>query len=379
MDLSYRSLYHFWEYPSIVLDKEFAFNLDSDVMAAYQQLMRNYRPGDKISLFGFSRGAYIARALAEMIHKVGLVPKKKASWASFAYSLYLRDVDDRWHKSFAKLRKKCDPIKVNIDFVGVWDTVSSVGDVIPRTLPFTRSNTSIRVFRQALALHERWARLQPKFSEFDAQNDQDRTDVQEVWFAGSHCGTFSTPLSVSFSEWAYFFFTLTTDVGGCSFPNRTPHHLGRIPLRWMVRECFWANTGIQFDAEQLRDIGLDPASLYPIVVERPSPLQPRCYHFNTAARRVPTASEEEHDVRDALSPMHDQLAVFAPLWWLMEFNPMRRRIPIGPPSEWRWGSAEAVRMTLPRGFFIPEHHSRFYVHPSVSIRQQAKYLREGRF
>lgn len=32
--------------------------------------MQNYRKGDRICLFGFSRGAYTARALAGMVHKV---------------------------------------------------------------------------------------------------------------------------------------------------------------------------------------------------------------------------------------------------------------------------------------------------------------------
>ncbi|KAI1797998.1 hypothetical protein LXA43DRAFT_978230 [Ganoderma leucocontextum] len=311
--------------------------------------MYYYRPGDKISLFGFSRGAYTARALAEMIHT------EKARWAPWAYSLYfyLGDVDDGWHKSFAQFQNKCNPMKVDIDFVGVWDSMSSVGDVIPRTLPFTRSNTSIPP--GTLALHERRARLHPKFYEFSTHNAQleDRTDTQEVWFAGSHC-----------------------DVGGCAVPEDTPHSLGRIPLRWMVRECFRANTGIQFDAEELRSIGLDPTSLYPVVKERPSPLQPHYHHFHTVAPRITTASEEEHDVRDALSPMHDQLAVYAPLWWVMEFNTTWRRIPVGPPSEWNEGSEKTVRMKQPRGLFTPKDHFRFYVHPTVYTRKQAKHPRE---
>ena len=136
------------------------------------------------------------------------------------------------------------------------------------------------------------------------------------------------------------------DVEGCAVPEGTaPHSLGRISLRWMVRECFRMNTGIQFQAEELRNIGLDPASLYPVVKERPHPLQPRYSHLTTVAPPAPIASEEEHDVRDALAPMHDQLAVFSPLWWAMELNPMRRslRVPIGPPSEWEEGSGKTAR------------------------------------
>jgi hypothetical protein len=40
--------------------------------------------------------------------------------------------------------------------------------------------------------------------------------------------------------------------------NRTRHTLARIPLRWMVRECFEAKTGLIFDMKQLREkVGLD--------------------------------------------------------------------------------------------------------------------------
>lgn len=47
-----------------------------------------------------------------------------------------------------------------------------------------------------------------------------------------------------------------SDVGGGSVKNDTPHALARIPLRWMVRECFRCHTGIMFDAVMLQQIGL---------------------------------------------------------------------------------------------------------------------------
>ena len=56
---------------------------------------------------------------------------------------------------------------------------------------------------------------------------------------------------------------LPTDVGGGSVPDTEKHSLARIPLRWMIREVFRTNTGIRFHAELLKDIGLDPASLWP--------------------------------------------------------------------------------------------------------------------
>ena len=48
-------------------------SFDLHVMAGYRFLMRYYTPGDDIYFFGFSRGAYTARFLAEMLDHVGLL------------------------------------------------------------------------------------------------------------------------------------------------------------------------------------------------------------------------------------------------------------------------------------------------------------------
>ncbi|KAI0078128.1 hypothetical protein K474DRAFT_1581011, partial [Panus rudis PR-1116 ss-1] len=55
---------------SKILDEMFATNLSSHIKAGYAFLMQNYTYGDKICIFGFSRGAYTARALAGMVQKV---------------------------------------------------------------------------------------------------------------------------------------------------------------------------------------------------------------------------------------------------------------------------------------------------------------------
>jgi uncharacterized protein (DUF2235 family) len=54
-------------------DSMFGTSLAEHVMGGYKFLMRYYRVGDEIYLFGFSRGAYTARFLAEMIDHVGLL------------------------------------------------------------------------------------------------------------------------------------------------------------------------------------------------------------------------------------------------------------------------------------------------------------------
>lgn len=74
--------------------------------------------GDKICLFGFSRGAYTARALAGMLHKVGLLPAHNNQQVPFAYKMYMRTDELGWKQSTAF--KKAFSIDVDIDFIGVW-------------------------------------------------------------------------------------------------------------------------------------------------------------------------------------------------------------------------------------------------------------------
>ncbi|KAJ6622512.1 hypothetical protein B0H10DRAFT_2013024 [Mycena sp. CBHHK59/15] len=363
---------------SLTLDTMIAWNLDTHVMGGYEFLMQNYTANDRICIFGFSRGAYIARSLAGMIHKVGLLPVDNHQQVPFAYRMYTRADATGWAQSNAF--KKAFSNDVNIDFVGVWDTVDSVG-LIPKRLPFTTSNTIVRAFRHAVSLDERRAKfkanlwnwpsdqekklgthpkvpkpVRPKYgytlpftslpthfktsSEGEADDEPEqakfektyakprgKTDVLEVWFAGCHC-----------------------DVGGGSVQNDTRHSLARIPLRWMVRECFKADTGIMFDTERLHELGLDPATLYPFVLERPPPLPvgdhkieraPRTSLLSKAfsrRRRAPAPEsepaspvekpthgmEEEEELRDALSPIYDQLACHR-FWWILELIPMNFR------------------------------------------------------
>ena len=80
------------------------------------------------------------------------------------------------------------------------ETVQSVG-LISKHLPFCNSNNAILHFRHALGLDERRVKYIPSFY-FDGEpgsqrdevqiNDLDgsETDVEEVFFAGVHCGTF---------------------------------------------------------------------------------------------------------------------------------------------------------------------------------------------
>lgn len=55
---------------SKMADMAFGSTLESHVMSGYKFLMNTYKRGDKVTLLGFSRGAYTARVLMGMISKV---------------------------------------------------------------------------------------------------------------------------------------------------------------------------------------------------------------------------------------------------------------------------------------------------------------------
>ncbi|KAJ7243067.1 hypothetical protein C8J57DRAFT_1243788 [Mycena rebaudengoi] len=388
-----------------------AWNIDAHVMGGYEFLMQNYTANDRICIFGFSRGAYTARRwiiLAGMLHKVGLLPADNMQQVPFAYKMYTRADEVGWAQSNSF--KKAFSIDVDIEFIGVWDTVNSVG-LIPKRLPFTTSNTIVRTFRHAVSLDERRAKFKPnlwnrpnakeqslsisdqkvhdhsnrprppskKMSQHLMEHKYARdpnkpTDIDEVWFAGCHC-----------------------DVGGGSVANDTAHTLAQIPLRWMVRECFKTNSGIMFDCEGLRSIGMDPASLYPIVAPRPPHLsvgnlrlRPIPSKSQTGAQKeqalqnyatsegtsatVPRKTEEEMELHDALSPVYDQLSL-AWFWWLLEFLPIKQRYQKGDTN---WVSY--LGWNMGRGRFIPKQKSNgVRVHRSVKMRLEAQTEEGGKY
>lgn len=277
------------------LDEMFAWYLSEHIMNGYKFLMQNYHEGDSVCIFGFSRGAYTARALAGMLHKVGLLSKDNLEQISFAYRLY-KSSSNKDNKLATRFKKTFSR-EVPIEFLGVWDTVASVGIVSGRTLPFVGTNNTIKWFRQALSLDERRAKFRPNLyhrpavdstpepsqtrpptrrfiprafsiskgprqldtphnphhdsshdkkgfgnaSESDANNKR----VLEVWFAGSH-----------------------SDVGGGLAMDTKQHALSNISLRWMVREILKTRCHILFDEAALKQWSIPVAMIKQVAPEQ---------------------------------------------------------------------------------------------------------------
>jgi len=361
-------------------DQAIAWSLPLHTQAGYEFLMQNYQYGDKICIFGFSRGAYTARALAGMLTKVGLLPADNKEQIPFAYKMYARDDEFGWKQSCAF--RNTFSTTVQVDFLGVWDTVNSVG-LIPHRLPFTTGNSRIRVYRHAVSLDERRAKFKANLSthtggaEEGVQIKKRRgpkpkkkptlrelekrwsdpgasTDVLEVWFSGCHC-----------------------DVGGGAVKNDTRSALARIPLRWMVRQCFLAETGIMFNGQLLAKIGLDPATLCPNVLCRPDPITLELAdrsriasgHAGTVAvvNKDMVLNEEEEDLADILSPVNDELSL-SKFWWFIEMLPLTNKHQKKDGS-WVW----RTRANLGNGRYNPRGDNyKIRVHRTVKIRIEAE-------
>src|ERR1700759_2070339 len=105
------------------IDLAIAWFLSDHVPAPYRFLMRYYQDGDRIYIFGFSRGAYTARALAGMLHKVGLLTQGNDALIDFAWDQF-KNQDDA---NIAGKFKDTFSRPVRIHFLLVLDTGSSVG------------------------------------------------------------------------------------------------------------------------------------------------------------------------------------------------------------------------------------------------------------
>jgi len=316
-----------------------------------------------------------------MLTKVGLLPADNKEQVPFAYRMYTHDDEFGWEQSCAF--RSAFSVKVQVDFLGVWDTVNSVG-IVPRRLPFTMANSGIRVYRHAVSLDEHRAkfmanltpptggaeegvqirkrrrdkpRKKPSLRELEKRwsDPYASTDVLEVWFSGCHC-----------------------DVGGGAVKNETRNALARIPLRWMVRQCFLAGTGIMFDGQLLSKIGMNPATLYPNVLPRPDAITfGRADHSRIASdhssgmvtivNQSMILTEEEEDLADALSPINDELSL-SRTWWFLELLPMKRKHQKEDGS-WVW----RTRANLGNGRYIPRGDNyKIRVHRTVKIRMEAE-------
>jgi Uncharacterized alpha/beta hydrolase domain (DUF2235) len=184
-----------------MIDEGLANTFDSHVIAGYRFLMRYYGTGDRIYIFGFSRGAFTARFLARMITSIGLLSMGNEEMVPFAYKVYQdyeTGVGDGaymrlFKSSFCRDERKPGHANddnnsgIKVHFLGLFDTVNSVGTLdVPwgRTLQVPMIIGTAEHVRHAVALDER--RVKFKAALFAQDRVTEKEDIKEVWFCGNH-------------------------------------------------------------------------------------------------------------------------------------------------------------------------------------------------
>ncbi|KAK6527608.1 hypothetical protein TWF694_004592 [Orbilia ellipsospora] len=111
----------------------FGASLDENVCTAYNFLCNNYAPGDELFFFGFSRGAYTARALAGLVASAGILPPGSMHYFYEMYTAYkekgAKEFKDTawWNDPEGRGKTGLHLKNITIKFVGVWDTVGALG------------------------------------------------------------------------------------------------------------------------------------------------------------------------------------------------------------------------------------------------------------
>lgn len=197
----------------------FGYGLKNDIRDAYVFLMNHFEEGDRVFLFGFSRGAYTVRAVASLLHMVGLIRPGNEPLVPYAIRLMMKIGDDAGDKgAIGRAVRVAQQFKITFSsvvcrpyFVGVWDTVNSVGWIEnPLRLPYSANNPSIDIGRHAISIDERRAFFRENLWHKKANGGP--KDVLQVWFPGSH-----------------------GDVGG-GYPE-DDSGLSKVALEWMLREA----------------------------------------------------------------------------------------------------------------------------------------------
>lgn len=234
------------------------WGIDDEIIEAYTWLIQNFDDGDEIFIFGFSRGAYTARSLSGLICKCGVLRLGAPLSIEQLYARYriydaptirsllnkpLPDgasLEERWLTAYSR------PTKIR--FVGVWDTVGSLGlpvwSIAAKVRKYRFLDTHLRLDNEyafhALALDEHRKNFEPTFwtktdrvgHEAAAPRQIDK--VEQRWFVGAHA-----------------------NVGG----GYASDPLAQRPLKWLMEKA--AGLGLTFRNE----VTLDVSQVAPAVTD----------------------------------------------------------------------------------------------------------------
>ncbi len=228
--------------------------ISDNIVDGYAFIAQYYESGDRIFLFGFSRGAYTVRSLASFIELCGVVERKGPVGTDVsedaiddAYSVYKiedkakqkkRAAEFRNRQVYAEHRDESDREKRAVHFIGVWDTVRALGVTVNgRNIEvpllehrFHNHDLSpyVRYAYHALSIHDRRRTHHPTIwnEPTEAQKAGGPQSFEQVWFPGMH-----------------------RDVGG----GYNERGLANITLRWMMKRALAADPPLLLSPEFAAD------------------------------------------------------------------------------------------------------------------------------
>ncbi len=193
--------------------------INRQIRRAYGYLASRYRPGDRIFLLGYSRGAFAVRSLAGAIDQIGLLRAEAATerHVRHVFRHYRGASSSEGARLFGRLHCHAS---CHVEMVGVWDTVKALGLSIPVLRRFREDRHAFHNHQlghttrhgfHALALDETRMAYAPVLwtcpPDFEGH-------VEQVWFRGCH-----------------------SDVGGQPCGRHDARPLANIPLVWMLERA----------------------------------------------------------------------------------------------------------------------------------------------
>jgi uncharacterized protein (DUF2235 family) len=197
------------------VDAAIGRGFNQSVIAGYAALASRYRPGDRIFLFGYSRGAYAARSIAGMIDRVGLLRQDSATERRVRRAFRYYDRPERSEAARAFTREYTHET-IDIAVIGAWDTVKALGlpyPILSRIFPLAHEfhnphlGPSVRAAYHALAADEDRTAYKPVLWERGNWPGV----LEQAWFPGAH-----------------------GDIGGERNCLIAPIPLTNISFRWMI-------------------------------------------------------------------------------------------------------------------------------------------------
>ncbi|MCA0045135.1 DUF2235 domain-containing protein [Celeribacter litoreus] len=171
--------------------------INRQIRRVYGALASRYRPGDRIFLFGYSRGAYAVRSLSGFIDMIGLLTPDQATERNIRVAYRHYQMAPHSHSSQRFKETHCYP-ETPIEFLGVWDTVSAVGLHMPVLWRYSTvfhefhdymPATNVKKVYHALAYNERRSAYAPVLFETNPEPpmfDGRKQVLQQMWFPGTH-------------------------------------------------------------------------------------------------------------------------------------------------------------------------------------------------